>query len=287
MTPEQRAMYRSQIPFEEVRAKAEAIRSPYRVVGILGGMGPAATVDLFRETVEASAEKIIVAKNLQNITDQDHIEIYIANTPQVPDRTPFVLYDMGLEHDPAEDPFPYLVRGVNKLAKLDVKEFGIPCNTAHYFVPELQRYINDMGYDMKIINMIEETAGEVAKYFNKGAKVGVLATTGTLRSELYHAALSARGFEVLTPTIEHQDDWVMKAIYGKDTGIKATKDLSYAIPRKQLTDAANELHENGADVVLTACTEIPLALKQSDVSVKLINPTNVLGNRIIERAIAA
>lgn len=279
MNLEQHGMYTARHSSEKVREQAEALVMPYREIGIIGGMGPAATIDLFKGIVDQTSERFKIGK------DQDHLEIFIANIPQVPDRTAFVLYDMGIKTEPAEDPFPYLVRGVNKLAAVGVKNFGIPCNTAHYFADALEKYIDESNLDMRLVNMIEETADEVvAQGFSKGTKVGVLATTGTLQSGLYHNALIRRGFEVIVPNEDEQENEVMEAIYGKKTKVGIKLNSPIRIPRARLLKAVNSVQEKGAGVVLTACTEIPLALKQKDTKVRLINPTSVLGDRLISLA---
>jgi len=279
MTVEQN-MYISSRSTEQLKSQAEALKMPYKEIGIMGGMGPAATIDLFKGVVDETRNYITIE------SDQDHLEIFIANIPQVPDRTNFVLYDMKLRPDSAEDPFPYLVRGINKLAAAGSKFAGIPCNTAHYFVPELQKYIDESGFDMQIINMIEETADEVAKNFDKGAKVGILATTGTLQSGLYHTALKKKGFEVVIPNDEEQEDEVMEAIYGTHTKVGIKLGSPIEVPRERLLRATESLRHQGAEIVLTACTEIPLAFRQTDTDMRLINPTSVLGNKLIELAVS-
>ncbi|AGT34197.1 hypothetical protein OCC_13515 [Thermococcus litoralis DSM 5473] len=152
-----------------------------KVIGILGGMGPLATVDLFKRIVLKTPAK----------KDQDHPRIIIYNNPKIPDRTAYIL-------GKGENPLPELIDSAKKLEKWGADFIIMPCNTAHYFADEIQKAIK-----IPLINMIEETASYVEALGVK--RVGILATTGTIVSGIYQKALKKRGIEALIPSEKDQE----------------------------------------------------------------------------------
>lgn len=269
---------RSYIPnqsFEAYRKQVETIDFPYPRLGILGGMGPDATGDLFNTINRITRDETSVS------SDQDYLSIRVANNPQTPDRTKYI----NGESD--EDPFPYLMMGIDELVSgpRPARIIGIPCNTAHYFVPALERYIDERGYNLEIVHMIEETAKQIKQAFPDAGSVGLLATSGTLRTGLYHMILEENGLSVIAPNDEDQDTLVMEGIYGKRTG-KGVKAGHLDEPRGLFIEAATKLQEAGASVVIEGCTEIPLALSQNDTQIPLVNPTEVLARSMVMRALA-
>jgi len=229
------------------------------VVGILGGMGPEATVDLFAKIIRATPAR----------RDQDHLHIVIDNRPQVPDRTA-AIFGQG------EDPLPELLRGLRLLLTAGVDLIAMPCNTAHYFHRDLQAAAGGVP----VLHMMQEVAAYCRRQPADLRRVGLLATTGTLRSRLYQVALAAADLEVLIPDAQGQER-VMRAIYDPQTGIKAGH---YAEPRRLLRAEAARLVRRGAQAVIAGCTEIPLALSPADVDVLYIDATEVLARAVVRRA---
>ncbi len=148
-----------------------------RIIGILGGMGPEATVDLFKKIIKATpAEK-----------DQEHLRSIIVNDPQVPDRTEAILRG-GIS------PIPKLKEDL-KILKQAGADFAImPCNTAHYFIDELR----GEGI-LAIIHMIEETTKYIVEKYPKIQCIGLLATDGTIQSKIYHQWAKRHELELITP----------------------------------------------------------------------------------------
>lgn len=135
-----------------------------KVIGILGGMGPEATIDLFYKIIKLTpAEK-----------DQDHLRIIIDNNPKIPDRIAAIL-------GKGEDPLPVLQETARNLEKAGADFIIIPCNTAHYFLSSIQESIK-----IPILNMIEETAKETQKRIPQIQKVGLLASIGVYETKIYH-----------------------------------------------------------------------------------------------------
>lgn len=230
-----------------------------KTIGILGGIGSEATLDLYRWIIDLTP----VAR------DQDHVPTLIYSLPQIPDRTEHLLYG-------GDDPLPLMLHVVHTLEKSGADFIIMPCNTAHAFLPDLQQQLT-----IPIISMIDETALVVAREMGEG-KVGILATTGTVKLQLYEKALRAAGLDVILPTETYQEDYVMEAIYGVG-GVKAG--FTTGAPVDLLVAASQHLLERGAAALLMGCTEVPLALANTTLPVPLINPTRILAQAAVDIAL--
>ncbi|MDP3398895.1 MAG: amino acid racemase [Bacteroidales bacterium] len=224
-----------------------------KTLGILGGMGPEATSYLFN----------LIIKNTKVKKDQDHIPVVIYNYPQIPDRTLNIVEN-------GESPLLYLIKGMKLLEKAKADVVIIPCNTAHYYIEEISKYSS-----LPILNMIELTSKSIKEMPVK--KIGVLATTGTIRTKLYQRSLENLGLEVVLPTENEQQELVMEAVYGK-RGVKAGYKKE---PKRLLKEISHRLTERGAEVIIAGCTEIPLVLFRKDIPVELINPMEILAKAAI------
>ena len=228
---------------------------PEKIIGILGGMGPEATIDLFYKIIKSTpAEK-----------DQDHLRIIIDNNPKIPDRTTAIL-------GKGEDPLPALQETARNLEKAGADFIIIPCNTAHYYISQIQESVN-----IPILNMIEETAKETQKKVPSIKKIGLLASMGTYKTEIYHQHFKKFNIEVISPEEKDKEE-VMKVIYAVKAG-----DLSEKV-KKNIIQIAQKLIDKGAEAIIAGCTEIPLILKEGDVPVPLIDPTKVLAEIAIQKA---
>jgi len=228
---------------------------PEKIIGILGGMGPEATIDLFYKIIKFTPAK----------KDQDHLRIIIDNNPKIPDRTAAIL-------GKGEDPLPALQETARNLEKAGVDFIIIPCNTAHYFLPQIQKSVN-----IPVLNMIEETAKETRKRIFPIQKVGLLASMGIYKTEIYHQHFKKFHIEVISPE-EKDKEKVLKVIYAVKAG-----NLSEEI-KKNILKIAQKLIDKGAEAIITGCTEIPLILKEGDVPVPIIDPTQVLAKIAIQKA---
>lgn len=224
-----------------------------KVIGILGGMGPLATVDLFKRIVLKTPAK----------KDQDHPRIIIYNNPKIPDRTAYIL-------GKGENPLPELIDSAKKLEKWGADFIIMPCNTAHYFADEIQKAIK-----IPLINMVEETA-EYIKTLNL-KKVGLLATDGTIKGMVYHNALLKRGIEIAVPDKNGQRE-LMDAIY---EGIKAGN-LEWG--REKMLEIAKKLEKRGEGLI-AGCTEVSVVLRQEDFDIPLIDPMDVIAEKAVKLAI--
>lgn len=226
-----------------------------KVVGILGGMGPEATVDLFG--------KIVAATPVQ--TEQDHLRIIVDNNPKMPSRLDFILRG-------GPSPAPAMQETARNLERAGARLIVIGANTAHHFYPEVQAAVG-----VPVVHMIEETARVTAERWPSVKQIGLLATTGTVTTRMYHEAFARLGITVIAPGSEDQNR-VMEAIHSFKEGGEA------AGPRKVLLDVAERLVRAGAQAVLMGCTEVPVILKSARLAVPLIDANELVAEVVVKRA---
>jgi len=224
-----------------------------KVIGILGGMGPLATAELFRRIVERTPAK----------RDQDHPRIIIYNNPKIPDRTAYIL-------GKGEDPRPELIASAKKLESCGADFIIMPCNTAHYFAEDIQRAIK-----IPLVSMIEETAERIKEMGMK--KVGLLATDGTVKGLIYHRALLKRGIKVAVPDRRGQLV-LMRGIY---RGVKAG---NLKLGRRLILWEAKKI-EKRVEGIIAGCTEVSVVLRQDDLDVLLVDPMNVVVEKAVKIAL--
>jgi aspartate racemase len=209
--------------------------------------------------------------------DQDHVRMVVEHNPQIPDRTGHLVGG-------GPDPTVALYAAAKKLEAADADLIAIPCNTAHAFVERIQPYLR-----VPILNMLRATTDHVRSRFGTAAPVGLLATSGTVASRVYHDAAEAAGLRLLVPDETHQQR-VMQAIYG-ERGIKAgfTDDAC----RGEVVAAVEHLAARGARVVILGCTELPLVLPADhafavgEVTVAVLDPTEILARACVACALAS
>ena len=194
-----------------------------KTIGILGGMGPLATADLFR--------KITLLTDAA--CDNEHIRVYIDSNARIPDRTAAILSG-------GPDPVPEMASALRSLERCGADCVIMPCNTAHYFLPRLQAMTS-----LPFLSMLEATAKTCAKDF-PGQTAAILATKGTLATGLYEKALNAQGVHCLVPD-EGEQDVLMHLIYDV---VKASKPLE---PEQGAWQALLDgLRARGADYFIAA-----------------------------------
>lgn len=226
-----------------------------KVLGVIGGMGPLAS-DVFYQTI---------IENTKAEKDQDHIDMVLLSHASMPDRTECILdgkLDVlfsELEHD-----FKVLELAGANLAV-------ITCNTCHVVLNQIRGIT-----DIPILNMIEVTAKEALARYGKGAKVGIMATDGTMSHGQYHTALAAHGMEIIEPSQESQKK-VMHIIYDcVKCGIEPEDEVI-----KSVTD---ELFEKGASCIILGCTELSAIRKEKFSDERFIDPMVVAARISIKAA---
>jgi aspartate racemase len=225
------------------------------IIGILGGMGPAATADFYAKLVATTPGS----------SDQDHLRTVIWSDPTIPDRTEALLGD-------GPDPTPWLLEGSRVLREAGATVIAIPCNTAHAFIPRIAGYVG-----LPIVHMIGEAVRHLTTLSPRIHSVGLLATTGTVRTGLYQEWLDRFGIRLVLPDGASQDRDVMTAVRAVKAG--ARDDATTTL----LTRAARRLTEQGAQAVIAGCTEIPLGLPVGAVGVPLVDPALVLAQVLVRR----
>ncbi len=219
-------------------------------LGILGGMGPLATCDLFRKVVE----------NTRAGCDNDHIHIIIDNNSAIPDRTAAILRG-------GADPLPKMRESLERLTEAGADVVIMGCNTAHYFYDALGE-----GCKVERLNMLYETMAYLKSQGIK--KAGLLASSGTVESGIYARAAEKYGVELLTPEGEAQEA-VMGVIY---SGVKAGKaDYDTAA----FLETVDSLMASGAEVMILGCTELPLAMDMYKLDFPSADPTLILAKAAI------
>lgn len=233
---------------------------PFKV-GVVGGVGPAATVDFLAKIV----------RNTPAGRDQEHVKLVVEQNPQIPDRTENLLGD-------GADPTIALYSTCKRLEAADADIIAIPCNTAHAFVERIQPYLS-----IPVVNMLFETVEHIRKRFPDRRRIGLLATSGTVGSRVYHDVVAKAGLQLLVPDEAHQAR-VMRAIYGP-RGVKAG--FTEGACRDDLLCALESLAWDGAEIILLGCTELPLLVQQDEAyrvagrTVAILDPTEVLARKCV------
>lgn len=229
------------------RGPADADGGP--LLGILGGMGPAATADFYAKVV----------RHTPATRDQDHLRVAIWADPTVPDRVAAV-FGGGV------DPYPAMLAGAERLRGLGAALIAMPCHTAHVFRERLAR---DTG--LPFLDMVAETVAALADRTGPAGAVGLLATRGTLHSRLYQDRCAAAGISTLLP-----DEAGQRAV---DTAIAHVKVGEPDAARAALGAVLTGLAVAGAATVVLACTELPLAAPVGVAAESLpavVDPTDLL-----------
>ncbi len=231
-------------------------REQMKTIGVLGGMGPMATVNLVQTIVGNTLAK----------SDQEHPPVIIDSNTRIADRTAFLLGQS------AEDPRPEIFAAASRLETSGVACIVMPCNTAHAFYPDIVAVTK-----AEVIHMIEETARWIRRTFPKEKKIGVLATQGTYRANVYHEGLAKFGLTQVVPDEQGQEE-VTKLIYD---GIKANN-LTYDFTgyEKAITRFKRE---NDIEVVILGCTELSVAQSIQPVSGTFVDPLRVAARVSIEK----
>lgn len=219
-------------------------------LGIIGGMGPAATDLLYRRIVERTEAD----------SDQEHIDMIILNHASMPDRTE------AIKSGNTDNVLSLLKEDAEFLEKAGVTAIAIPCNTSHYFYDDLQK-----STSVHIINMIAETAEYLKAKCRK--KVCVLATDGTIMTGIYKKELERLGIEYYAPDKEIQET-VMSIIY---------KQVKKGIPchEEDIRRIHNHIRANGCDGALLACTELSVVRETAGLSDFYTDALEVLCERAI------
>jgi aspartate racemase len=222
-----------------------------RRVGLLGGMGPEATVLMMRKIIAATPAT----------DDADHIPLIVDQNPQVPSRIAHLIEGTG------EDPGPVLAAMARRLQAAGAEALAMPCNTAHHYAPAIRQAVT-----IPLIDMVALSVARAAALAGRGDRVGVLASPAVRRTGLLDRALAGAGLTaVFAP-----DDAAMLATIRQ---IKAQGPTPAA--RAALAEASAGLLEGGARVQMIACTEFSLIADATAPGATTFDTLDVLVGEVI------
>jgi len=225
-----------------------------KVVGVIGGMGPEATVDFLHRLVARTPAR----------DDADHLRVLVDNNPKIPSRIAALIDGTG------EDPTPVLCDMARGLQAQGADFLVMPCNTAHYYLPAIARSVS-----IPVLDMVQLAIQKLSVV--KPRRVGMLASPAVRKVGLYKARMEQAGLHALFP--EPQDENVLLGI------IKAVKAGRLDDKRRQdYSKVAGNLLSGGADALLVACTEFSVIGPPAGVTASVVDALDVLVEATIATA---
>ena len=237
-------------------------------LGIIGGMGPLAGVDLATKLIE----------QCNGVCDQDHVPFVLASVPSdTTCRSSFLAGDISIS------PAKGIVSALAQLAASGVDIVGIPCNTSHAapIFDDVKAQLDQKELPLQLLHIVDEVVKHLKQYHPDIHRVGVLGTIGTQRSQLYQAILQSAGYDAVELP-EQQLLQLHDAIHDPNYGIK-----SIALPPTDkavntVEKAIEQLYQQGAQVIILACSELPIAIKYKRYKdVYIVDATLVLARAML------
>lgn len=227
-----------------------------KIVGIIGGMGPEATVDLM--------DRII--KNTPAQDDIDHIRCIVDNNPKIPSRIKALLEGSG------ENPGPVMAEMARRLEVWGADFLCIPCNTAHNYYDYVKNAVS-----IPVLNLIDLTAQASLGYLRRGRRIGILASPAVRLTKLY-----SKAFEAYQVTSVYPDEETEKLLLDLIKSIKAgyTGDNE----KHTLAAVADTLVGQQVDAIILACTELGIIARGMDFGVPVIDAAEILAKHVIKMA---
>lgn len=239
-----------------------------RAIGVVGGVGPYAGLDLNRKIYE----------QCMACSDQDHVNVYLISAGgHIPDRTDYLLRRQ------TQNPADGILAVLRQLDRLGVPVAAVPCNTSHAgpIFSRVREGLQSEAAQIRLLHMIEELGRFLREQLPAARRIGVLATDGTVASNVYGECLRRYGLEVLYPD-QGQQRRVHAAIYDPDYGIKANGQPVTARARRQVLEAFRALGARGADAVVLGCSELPLAVRPGMLEgCPIVDSTAVLARALV------
>jgi aspartate racemase len=221
-----------------------------KLIGVLGGMGPVATIDFvtkIRNATEASR-------------DQDHIPLIIHDVPQIPDRSTAI-------QNNSDDPWLPLLSGVRLLERAGADLIAIPCNAAHFWYERLAQATN-----VRIIHIADATSSSIKLRPQRIRRLALMATLGTVHGAIYTKRMSGI-VELMVPEATTQAI-IDRAIASLKAGIRGQA-------KALAEEAGRRLLDLGADALLLACTELPISLENSSLYEFSVDATDALARSCV------
>ncbi len=231
--------------------------SARRLVGVLGGMGPAATIDLLAKIVAATPAAV----------DQEHVPLLVHAVPQIPDRTAAILAG-------SDAPFGPLLAGARALERGGAAVIAIACNAAHAWHAPLAAALA-----VRLLHIADEAGAALAALSPPPRCVALLSVRGTLHARVYQDRLAAWAGRLLLPGEDEQQR--------ADAAIAAVKAGRPEAARGHALALARSLRRRGADALLLACTELPIAFAGVAAGLRLVDPTQALARACVAHSLQA
>jgi aspartate racemase len=227
-----------------------------KIIGVLGGMGPESTA-IFYHAVIKQCQKQYHAQY-----DEDYPEIFIYNLP-----IPNIVEGLNKP----DETLDMLVKGTKKIESIGVDFIVMPCNTAHYFYPNMAKSIS-----VPFICIFHATAKKIKISGLK--KVGFLATETTIKYKSFHNDFEKNGIELIVP-VQTDQDKLTQIILNILAGKKLDED------KEEMKQIIEKMKQNGAEAVVLACTDLPILLKQDDVDIPVFDTVEILAEATVQYAI--
>ena len=231
---------------------------PKKKLGIIGGMGSRASSIFLQRIIEYSPAE----------TDQEFIEIILHNNASIPDRTRAIIYN---EPSPVNE----ILRSIKLFNENNVDVIALACITSYHFYGQIAPFSN-----AEILNPVKLLLNEIEENHQSVKKIGLLATTGTIHSRLFHNELESCELEVVSLSPYEQEEYFMKAVYMKN-GLKSSSISEEAI--QLLLKASDKLINKGAEIIVGACSEVPIVLTQSKLTIPFIDSIDLLARESVNQ----
>jgi aspartate racemase len=227
-----------------------------KLVGIIGGMGPDATVDFMSQILQVTPAT----------TDQDHVHMVVENNPRIPSR-------QAAMRGEGQSPGPAIAAIAARLEAMGAEFLVMPCNLAHAWQSDIEAAIT-----IPFISIVEESVRSALQRSGDDSAVGLMTTPGCFTAGLYQQALAESGRPVIMQTPEELAE-AMSLVEQIKSGNRSQQIAS------GLRALANKLVDRGAKVLIAACTEFPLVLDESMFDVAFVSSTDVLARKTVAIAL--
>lgn len=226
-------------------------------LGVIGGMGSRAGIAFLEKVIDYSpAEK-----------DQEFLEIFFHNNALIPDRTRAIVYN---EASPMEE----ILRSFSILNHNDVEVIALSCITSYYYYDDFLPFTNAL-----IMNPLKLVVGEIENEYPGARRIGVLATTGTIKSGLFHRELNSHGLDVISLDPGDQENLFMQAVYMKN-GFKSAHISDDA--RSLMYKAFETISRKKVDLIIGGCTEVSIGVDPQAVSYPYLDALDLLARKTVD-----
>ena len=226
------------------------------MLGVIGGMGPAATADFFAKLIEETPAS----------RDEEHIPTLIVSDPHLPGRPAAILED-------GPSPLPALRARRDTLLAAGATMLAMPCNTAHYWYDDLVR-----DCPVPFVSIVESSCAAVRETAAPGSSIGLIGTRATLAAGIFDRQLRASGYSAVLPSEEELATLILPSI-------RLVKEGRAVQAGGMLGPAVQALLDRGAAAVILACTETPVALDAIDspLRVRCVDSNRALAKGCVAR----